>query len=166
VRPDSPSLSFHLHSKLFLNNARIHPVTHFVRESLKVAVVLRSLRLGNRTLAPAEVLRFIPPLKLSTNSQPTNPAHARSIVYCITHSIFSSSPPYPYTATSRHPILPTHRWSAHRNAAACITMDAAGLRSRIEATLATDADHRRQAEVELKAVRYDWERLWRVFWLT
>jgi hypothetical protein len=27
------------------------------------------------------------------------------------------------------------------------------LRSRIEATLATDADHRRQAEVELKAVR-------------
>jgi len=33
-------------------------------------------------------------------------------------------------------------------------MDAAGLRSRIEATLATDADHRRQAEVELKAVRY------------
>lgn len=32
-------------------------------------------------------------------------------------------------------------------------MDAAGLRSRIEATLATDADHRRQAETELKAVR-------------
>jgi hypothetical protein len=31
-------------------------------------------------------------------------------------------------------------------------MDAAGLRSRIEATLATDADHRRQAETELKAV--------------
>jgi hypothetical protein len=45
-------------------------------------------------------------------------------------------------------------------------MDAAGLRSRIEATLATDADHRRQAEVELKAVRCDWERLWRNFWLT
>lgn len=33
-------------------------------------------------------------------------------------------------------------------------MDAAGLRSRIEATLQTDADHRRQAEAELKAVRF------------
>jgi hypothetical protein len=39
-------------------------------------------------------------------------------------------------------------------------MDAAGLRSRIEATLATDADHRRQAETELKAVRVAWEDAW------
>jgi hypothetical protein len=49
-------------------------------------------------------------------------------------------------------------------------MDAAGLRSRIEATLATDADHRRQAETELKAVCFGIRRCegeaGRDYWLT
>lgn len=39
-------------------------------------------------------------------------------------------------------------------------MDAAGLRSRIEATLQTDADNRRQAEAELKAVRLSTSKPW------
>jgi len=42
-------------------------------------------------------------------------------------------------------------------------MDAAGLRERIRATLDPNADHRRQAEIDLKTVRIEsnaWGELW------